>query len=229
VRFWDSRSGLNEGVLQLTPGTGVVINMAWSFDGATLAAGTDRDELLLIDARKAAVDARKTAVHCTKKMEFELNQFAWSGSGLLLLAAGSKTDVDTYSGGNCIVRPRLEAPSGIDRIAELPAHAAQAQCVRFDPSFRFFATGGLDAAVSIWDAEDLAIVRVFDRFDTSVNVVSFSSDSAFLAVGTELERTMDVVGMRQSTVPLFYDSITFVLIFDPRVCGDCRFAFQTGR
>lgn len=180
----------------LPPSLATILNMAWSVDGTTLAAGTEADELILIDARKASIDARRTSVVYTKKQDVELNQLAWSGSGLLLMAVGSKTEVDTFSGSVRLVLPRLApSPVTVDRVAQLPAHSAQVQCLRFDPTFRHFATGGLDASVALWDAEGLAVVRVFDRFDASVNVLGFSSDSAFLAVGTELERSMDVVSL----------------------------------
>ena len=193
IKYWDVRSGKNEGTLQLPPSISTILNMSWSVDGAMLAAGTEADELVLIDARKTSMDARQTAVVYTKKLDVELNQMAWSGSGLLLLAVGSKTEVESFTGSVRIVLPRLEAPVNVERIAQLPAHSAQTQCLRFDPAFRYFATGGLDASVSVWDAEGLAVVRVLDRFDASVNVLGFSSDSAFIAVGTELERSLDVV------------------------------------
>ena len=197
IKFWDARSDKNEGTLQLPSSLSTILNMSWSVDGTMLAAGTESDELILVDVRKAALEARRTSIIYTKKQDVELNQLAWSGSGLLLLAVGSKTEVDTFSGAVRVMQPRFDPGTVgvVERIAVLPAHSAQVQCLRFNSTFKLFASGGLDASVSIWDAEGLAVLRVLDRFDASVNVLGFSSDSAFLAVGTELERSMDVVGI----------------------------------
>lgn len=46
----------------------------------------------------------------------------------------------------------------------LGAHPANCICIEFDPTGKYFATGSVDALVSLWDVEELACVRTFSRY-----------------------------------------------------------------
>lgn len=50
---------------------------------------------------------------------------------------------------------------------------------------KYFATGSADALVSVWDAEELACVRVLSRLDWPVRTISFSYDGKLLASASE--------------------------------------------
>ena len=47
----------------------------------------------------------------------------------------------------------------------LQAHTANCYCIRFDPKNRYFATGGADSLVSLWDVEELVSVRTFGSLE----------------------------------------------------------------
>lgn len=45
----------------------------------------------------------------------------------------------------------------------LHAHPANCICIEFDKTGKYFATGSVDALVSLWDVETLVCVRTFSR------------------------------------------------------------------
>lgn len=57
---------------------------------------------------------------------------------------------------------------------------------------RYFATGGGDGNVCVFDALELACVRTFDRLETGLRSVCFSHDSQLIATSSE-EPFVDVV------------------------------------
>ena len=194
VKFWDVRSQRAEQSISI-PHTYGVLFMAWSHDGAVLAVGTREDNLLLLDARKAAVDARKVVIAGSVTQPFEMNELAWTPSGLLFISAGPKSVVDTYEGLVHIVKPRADL-RGVTPVATLQAHSAQVQSLRFDPSGRFFVTGSADSTVNYWSVDDLAVVRCFDRLETGAKSLSFSHDGAYVATASE-DKLVEVVSGRR--------------------------------
>ena len=191
IRFWDVRSKRAEQTVSL-PRTDSVLYLAWSHDGAVLAAGTKDDTLLLLDARRSTVDARKAAIGGATIQPFEMNELAWTPDGLLFISAGPKTVVDTYEGIINVVLPK-EDLSGVTPVVSLQAHTGQIQSLRFDPAGRHFATGSTDSTINYWSVEDLAVIRCFDRLEFAAKSLSFSFDGAYLATASD-DKIVDIVG-----------------------------------
>jgi THO complex subunit 3 len=164
VRIWDVRAGAN--CVTTIHTSGENINLSWSPDGQHIAVG-NKDDLLTI------IDARKYKIIKTTKFLFEVNEMTWNNSGeYFFLTTGLGTvEVMRY--------PTLE------RVRTLSAHTANAYCIEFDPTGRYFAAGSADALVSLWDARELVCVRTFDRLEWPIRTLSFSHDGQLLASTSE--------------------------------------------
>jgi THO complex subunit 3 len=99
----------------------------------------------------------------------------------------------------------------------LKAHPATCICIEFDPMGRYFATGSADALVSLWDAEELACVRVFSRLDWPVRTISFSHDGNLLASASE-DLTIDVsdIDTGEKISEISVDAPTFTVAWHPK-------------
>lgn len=189
VRFLDARTGKPEAAVQLK--AGAVLFMAWHPDGSALAVGTSDDTLYFLSASRAAVDARRTGVLYAVQQSCEMNELAWTPSGLLFVSVGPKTQVETFEGAVSVLKPR-EGFTGAVEVARVRAHTGQIQALRFDPSFRLLATSSTDSTVALWSAEELAVVRTFDRLEFAAKSLSFSHDGALLATASD-DKVVDVV------------------------------------
>lgn len=78
-------------------------------------------------------------------------------------------------------------------MASVVGHTAPALALRFDPAYSYFATGGADSVIALWDPVELAVVRTFDRQEMTVKGVSFSHDGRLLIAHRQDERTLDIV------------------------------------
>eukprot|EP00962_Isochrysis_galbana_P059606 scaffold33302_cov129-Isochrysis_galbana.AAC.2 len=67
----------------------------------------------------------------------------------------------------------------------LVGHTANCYCIEFAPSGEYFAVGGADALVSLWDTNELVCVATFERLEWPVRTLAFSHDSAYIASGSE--------------------------------------------
>ena len=48
-------------------------------------------------------------------------------------------------------------------VHSIHAHPGNCICIKFEPNGKYFATGSVDALVSIWDAEELYCMRTLPR------------------------------------------------------------------
>jgi WD40 repeat protein len=51
----------------------------------------------------------------------------------------------------------------IKPVYQVNAHPANLICIEFDPKGKYFAVGGADALVSLWDLSEMVCVRTFSR------------------------------------------------------------------
>jgi WD40 repeat protein len=246
VRLWDTRSSKASGSV---PIKGVPLSMGWRSDGL-LAVGTKEDAMHLIDTRKGAV------VH-THQFPQELNEFAFTPSGLCYCAMGIRgvavdeglvgvfaipslpsttaaagttataaTAVPSTAGsgsGAPSSAPSLAAsavsgpstaastssttasspPLSVDELARVRGHTSSIVVLRFDPTYKHFATGAGDSIVCIWDAAEVACVRTIDRAESQIRGLSFSHNGAHLAIASgdrdDATKTLEVVRVADGT------------------------------
>ena len=205
IRFWDTRAnGRAEQVLSMRDCEEGALSMSWAPNGHTLAVGTRDDRLVLIDARRASVDARRAAQLSTIVQPYEMNQIAWAptgpAAGLLFVSAGSKTESDTYTGRVDVMALAGGGEGGsggankgnLVPVTSLVGHNAQIHSLAFDRSGTVFTTGSADSTIVVWSVEDMAPLRCFDRLEYAPKSLSFSYDGAYLASASD-DRIVDVV------------------------------------
>ena len=73
----------------------------------------------------------------------------------------------------------------LEPVFQLPAHTAHCICLKFTPDRKFFATGGADALINIFDSSELACVNSYSRLEWPVRTLSFNHDGRLLASGSE--------------------------------------------
>ena len=173
VRFWDVRSGKSVAKVATR---GPNLNVAWHPDGSTLAVG-DRNDVI------SFVDTRKFRVAKTLENRYEVNEMAWSPAADLFLITTEYGTVEVY-----------RSP-GMKRLKSLPAHTSHCTCVAFDNSDRYFAVGGSDALVSLWDVESMACTRTYMKLDKPIKSVGFSHDGRYLAYASD-DALIDVADVR---------------------------------
>lgn len=195
VRIWDARIGKCATIINTK---GENINITWSPDGNTIAVGNKEDLVTFIDARMYKILAEE-------QFSFEVNEIAWSnGSDLFFLTNGQ----------GCV--HILNYPD-LNLQQVLKAHPSTCICIEFDPTGKYFATGSADALVSLWDAEELACLRVFSRLDWPVRTISFSHDGRLLASASE-DLIIDIGDTEtgEKVADISVDAATFTVAWHPK-------------
>jgi len=198
VRIWDARVHKCAATISTK---GENINITWSPDGNTISVGNKEDLVSFIDARTNRIIAEH-------QFKFEVNELAWNKSNDLFYltnAQGGQGYVHIYD------YPEMTLVHAIH------AHPGNCICIEFEPHGRYFATGSVDALVSIWDAQELYCIRTLSRLDWPVRTLSFSHDGELLASGSE-DQLIDVAhvatGERVARVPVLFP--TFTLAWHPK-------------
>jgi len=198
VRIWDARVHKCSATISTK---GENINITWSPDGNTIAVGNKEDLVSFIDARTF----RLSSEH---QFKFEVNELAWNTKNDLFYltnAQGGQGYVHIYD------YPEMTLAHSIH------AHPGNCICIEFEPLGRYFATGSVDALVSIWDAQELYCIRTLSRLDWPVRTLSFSFDGELLASGSE-DQLIDIAhvatGERVARVPVLFP--TFTLAWHPK-------------
>lgn len=214
VRIWDIRSGKCSSV---TVTKGENINITWSPDGKTIAVGNKEDLVTFIDTRTNKIRAEEQFnfevcpshyILLTSNIfnyVLQVNEIAWNNSSDLFFLTNGMGCVHILS------YPSLELQH------VLKAHPATCICIEFDPTGKYFATGSADALVSLWDANELACLRVLSRLDWPVRTISFSHDGKLLASASE-DLLIDIAhtetGEKVADVPV--DAATFTVAWHPK-------------
>lgn len=73
-------------------------------------------------------------------------------------------------------------------LVHLEAHTAASYCIAIDPLDRYFATGGADALICLWDVHEMACIRTFSSLEYKVGQISFSYDGLLLATASKDEK-----------------------------------------
>lgn len=195
VRIWDIRAGKCAHVINTK---GENINITWAADGNALAVGNKEDLVTFIDTRTNKIRAEE-------QFNFEVNEIAWNNTSDLFFLTNGQGSVHILS------YPNLELQH------VLRAHPATCICIEFDPTGKYFATGSADALVSLWDAQELACLRVFSRLDWPVRTISFSHDGKLIASASE-DLIIDIghteTGEKVADIPV--DSATFTVAWHPK-------------
>ncbi|XP_063707357.1 THO complex subunit 3 [Culicoides brevitarsis] len=195
VRIWDIRA---EKCSHTIPTKGENINITWSPDGNCIAVGNKEDLVTFIDTRTCKIRAEE-------QFNFEVNEIAWNNTSDLFFLTNGQGAIHILS------YPNLELQH------VLRAHPGTCICIEFDPTGKYFATGSADALVSLWDAEELACLRVFSRLDWPVRTISFSHDGKLLASASE-DLIIDIghteTGEKIADIPV--DAATFTVAWHPK-------------
>ncbi|KAH6563300.1 hypothetical protein BASA61_009881 [Batrachochytrium salamandrivorans] len=179
VRLWDVRA--HRAAAQTIQTKGENINMCWSPDGQCIAVGNRDDLISFIDPRGGTdSEGKKTYIWHTLSSDHEVNELEWNFAGDLLFLTTGEGTVKV-----------IEFPS-FKVVHTFRAHTANAYCIEFDPRGRYFATGGADAIVALWDIETLTSMQTFSRLDWPIRALAFSYEGDFIASGSD-DKCIDIV------------------------------------
>ncbi len=203
--LWDTRTGKQASSVVIKGGA---LNMAWTADGAMLAVGDREDCLRFIDTRKAAVVASWQSPQ-------ELNEFAFTPSGLLVAGTGLRGAV--LDEGNLTVlhvaSAAAEAAAAseagaatasapvpamrVNEVTRVRGHGAPITLVKPAPGWARLATGGGDGMVCFWDTAEMVCTGALDRADGQIRSLAWGPGGSHLAVSAgdsnDNVKTLDVV------------------------------------
>ncbi|XP_020811613.1 THO complex subunit 3 [Drosophila serrata] len=195
VRIWDVRQGKCASVINTK---GENINITWSPDGKTIAVGNKEDLITFIDTRT-------NKIRVEEPFTFEVNEISWNNTNDLFFLT---------NGFGCM---HVLSYPGLEHQVTLKAHPANCICIEFGPTGKYFATGSADAQVSLWDAHELACLRMISRLEWPVRTISFSHDEKLIASASE-DLIIDVAytetGERVTDVHV--DASTFTIAWHPK-------------
>jgi len=198
VRLWDSRVHRCSATI---PTKGENINIAWSPNGENISVGNKEDLVSFIDTRTNKVINEH-------QFKFEVNEITWNNKNDLFYitnAQGGQGYVHIYN------YPEMEL------VHSIHAHPGNCICIKFEPQGRYFATGSVDALVSVWDAQELYCIKTLSRLEWPVRTLSFSFDGELIASGSE-DQQIDVshvgTGEKVARIPVHHP--TFTLAWHPR-------------
>eukprot|EP00808_Paulinella_micropora_P029045 g23723.t1 len=166
LRVWDTRARKAMARLPCEHS----INSTWSPDGLYIAVGNKKDVVSIVDSRTWTVVKQN-------RFHREVNEMMWHPNMQYFLCG-------TYDGSG---QGFLEVYSFPDfkLIHQLKANNGSCQSIAVSPDCKYFATGGSDALVTLWDMNELAPVRSYTHSSAMIRSVSFSHEGTFLASGSE--------------------------------------------
>ncbi|GLY97757.1 serine/threonine-protein kinase [Actinoplanes sp. NBRC 103695] len=170
VRFWQPDG---DPVATLDPGVGSVQAIAYSPDGATLAAGGLSGRIALIDTSTHTVRKRFVA-HTSGTYDL-----AYSPDGRSLVSSGNDGKVRVWNAATAARVTELDGPSS-------------ALAAAFSRDGRLLAVGGTDGEVRIWETATWRRAVSPAPSDGQIETLDFSPDGAWLIAGTEAEQGVPV-------------------------------------
>ncbi|GIL45328.1 hypothetical protein Vafri_2592 [Volvox africanus] len=183
IRFHDARTNKQTAAVQLGNEKNLVLS--WSLDGLSVVVTCSNDEIAFVDTRKMRRSRQWGLSGHTK-----LSEVRWGPSQSFLTMA--------LDDGTVRIAPlaRLDSP-----VWRLNSHASHTTCLAYSRDYKFLASGGSDALVSLWDMDEVICLRTYSRPDQSVRTLSFSHDNSWLAYCSEDGYgTIDVVSTQTGDV-----------------------------
>ncbi|XP_063901170.1 THO complex subunit 3-like [Zophobas morio] len=163
VRIWDIRASKSVKTIETNSEN---INIDWSPDGSTIAVGNKDDQVIFIDAKKWHIISKQ-------KFQFLVNEIKYNKNGNCIFLT---------NGRGCVCICQAEQMALLHTVV---GHTADCTCIAFDKTGKYFATGGADSLLCIWDAEEFIPIRVVSRYETALESLSFSYDGSIIAVASE--------------------------------------------
>ncbi len=168
LKIWDIRT-LKSVNSEKTTGSNT--NLAWNPSGSIVAVGSKEDVISFYDYKTF-----KLIKHI--KTKSGINEFAWDRSGNVLFLTTEQGHIYVISGTKLHNTP----------LTQLECHTTACYCIAIDPLDRYFATGGADALVCLWNLHEMACIRTFSNLEFKLSQMSFSHDGAFLATASRDEK-----------------------------------------
>ncbi|KXZ44010.1 hypothetical protein GPECTOR_75g734 [Gonium pectorale] len=167
IRFHDARTNKQTAAVPLSNEKNLVLS--WAPDGSQLVVSCSSDELVFIDIRRMRKQRQWGLSGHTK-----LSEVRWGPTqGHVTMALDD---------GTVRIAPlnKLDAP-----IWRLNSHASHTTCLAYSRDYKYLASGGSDALVSLWELEEMTCLRTYSRPDQSVRTLGFSHDANWLAYCSE--------------------------------------------
>ncbi|KAJ1722685.1 THO complex subunit 3, partial [Coemansia biformis] len=164
VHLWDQRSA--SVVAKLTTGR-TNSDICWSASGKHLAVASREEGIEIFDV------AQPQSAVVSADVDGTINSVKWSADGSLLLLCTHVGTVEVF------------AWPSMEHLTAIPAHAASCNTVGVDPRGRLFATGGADATMELWNADDFSLAHTIDGYDSPLLFAGFSMDGRFVASASD--------------------------------------------
>ncbi|GAB4821995.1 hypothetical protein N2152v2_009041 [Parachlorella kessleri] len=161
--FFDVRSRKQSAAV-VTPTAN--LSMSWSPDGHYMAVGNKEDVVCIVDCRQMKI------MHKYPN-KLQVNDPKWSQDMRLFFQGNSTGELEVYR------YPEMH------RLRPLHGHTTAVFTIAVDKNSKYIATGGSDAVVSLWDAQDFVCLRTYIKMDHNIRGLSFSHDSRYLAIAAE--------------------------------------------
>lgn len=153
IKIWDTRAGK---LMHSLPTIGENIHIKWAPDGRHLVFCNNNNmvSLVLMDGGSSATAKKSPQVVKSVGFAQDINAIEWEKSSERFLLGYQRGTVEV-----------VEVPS-LAVSGSLPCHSTTIFNVVFDPKGKYLATGAADAAVHLWNTQDMVCQRSFTRMES---------------------------------------------------------------
>jgi WD40 repeat protein len=177
VQIWDAKE--NKAVAKLSGHTAPVMRLAFSADGKQLVS-VDRDSgAILWDMEESK------KIFDLSKSRHEILALAVAPNGRVLAGGDIEGGIQYW-----------DLAGGGKELAYVPAHKVPVSTIAYSPDGKWFASGGQDHNLKLWDAGLGRDDRVLAGAPDDVNTVQFSPDSRWLLLGGT-NKALEIWSMEQ--------------------------------
>jgi WD40 repeat protein len=154
-----------------------VTSIAFSSDGSTLASGTEKGQVVLIDVATSK-EKKKLPGHLGSRV----TEVAFQPKDETL--ATQKNEEILASVGRDSVARVWNLKTG-KQINLLQGHENPPRTIAYSPDGKYIATAGEDTRIAVWNAKNGKLLHLLEGHDDFVNSVAFSPDSKSIASGAD--------------------------------------------